>query len=455
MKKIQNWMLAAILVCGIGVFSSCSSDDDSAQEQADKNRAEFVGHTRATLKLLAENLHFKSWPNMNAFLSYFNETILSNKNYNKELSKLFFQKISDSVKPVEAGSDLEAMGFQYQATIDLTNFNYQLTVDNGTTFNVEPSEDFRIKMYDAESNVNYDLLFQASGSAMPLLNRALSTNTQAVIVLVPQQFKFVLSNDSDGKMRPWLTGTFNSSMKKSQERSYYDIVEDELTIEGQTVTGHAGQVTKFTIKQDPATRKAYNDFSFVLNGKQMVNLSLTASNVTGKKEFSKLNSNGGILDLLTVALDGNNLDEAKFTLLDDLTTTMRISDMHKLLQLEEEYRAAGRNHADQATIEQYTQQFNELAKAEITCKGINQTIPMKLLTAQVGVDSWVLYGFKFADDTDYVPLNELVDAESMQYATNIVDHAVEPMRQGIVVVRQMQQYLQSFISNFRQQQQNP
>jgi len=173
-------MLAAILVCGIGVFSSCSSDDDSAQEQADKNRAEFVGHTRATLKLLAENLHFKSWPNMNAFLSYFNETILVNKNYNKELSKLFFQKISDSVKPVEAGSDLEAMGFQYQATIDLTNFNYQLTVDNGTTFNVEPSEDFRIKMYDAESNVNYDLLFQASGSAMPLLSSATSDSSNRI-----------------------------------------------------------------------------------------------------------------------------------------------------------------------------------------------------------------------------------------------------------------------------------
>jgi len=72
------------------------------------------------------------------------------------------------------------MGFQYQATIDLTNFNYQLTVDNGTTFNVEPSEDFRIKMYDAESNVNYDLLFQASGSAMPLLSSATSDSSNRI-----------------------------------------------------------------------------------------------------------------------------------------------------------------------------------------------------------------------------------------------------------------------------------
>ncbi len=458
MKKIQNWMLAAILICGIGIFTSCSSDDESAQEQADKNRAVFIEHTRATLKDLAENLHFKSWPNMNAFLQYFNKTVLLNENYNKELSKLFNQKISESIKPVEAGSDLEAMGYQNQATIDLTNFNYQLTVDNGTTFNVEPSEELRIKMYDAEKNVNFDLLFQASGATMPLLSRTLSKNGRAVIILVPQQFKFVLSNDSDGKMRPWLTGTFNNRMNKSQERSYYDIAEDEWTIDGQTVTGHAGQVVTFTIKQDPTTHKAYNSFNFVLNGRQMIDMSLTASNVTGNKDFPTLDYSSGILDLLAVAIDGNNIDEAKLTLLDDLTTTMSISDMSKLLRLEKEYRKAGRNYADKATIEQYTQQFNELAKAEITCKGINQTIPMRLLTAKVGLDWWALYGFKFADNTDYVPLNELIDEESMQYVTNIADHSVEPMEQGVIVVRQLLQYLQNFVNGFKQQQgqqQNP
>ena len=83
---------------------------------------------------------------------------------------------------------------------------------------------------------------------------------------------------------------------------------------------------------------------------------------------------------------------------------------------------------------------------------------MRLLTAKVGLDWWALYGFKFADNTDYVPLNELVDAESMQYVTNIADHSVEPMEQGVIVVRQLLQYLQNFVNGFKQQQgqqQNP
>ncbi len=63
MKRIMNWVLAATFICGAGVFTSCSNDtsDNPAQEQAKKNRKEFVEHTRATMKNLAENLNFTSW----------------------------------------------------------------------------------------------------------------------------------------------------------------------------------------------------------------------------------------------------------------------------------------------------------------------------------------------------------------------------------------------------------
>ena len=30
MKKIMNWMLAAILICGVSVFTACTSNKDTA-----------------------------------------------------------------------------------------------------------------------------------------------------------------------------------------------------------------------------------------------------------------------------------------------------------------------------------------------------------------------------------------------------------------------------------------
>ena len=64
MKKMMNWVLVATLcICGTGVVTSCTTDssDNPSEEQAKSNRKEFIQHTRATLKDLAENLNFRSW----------------------------------------------------------------------------------------------------------------------------------------------------------------------------------------------------------------------------------------------------------------------------------------------------------------------------------------------------------------------------------------------------------
>lgn len=450
MKKILSWVFAATLICGTGAFTACSDDDNtSSAEQAAKNREAFVAHSRATLKDLAQNLKFKSWPKMNSFLLYFNEAILLNKSYNGEMVDILKQKVAESTKPVEAGSDLAALGYTEQATIDLSNFNYLVTVSDAKTFNIEESQDFRFKIYNPKTKVNIDILFEGTGTATPVLSKSLSTPTLAVIVLVPQQFKFVLSNDSDGKMRPWLTGTYNNNLELAAGRSFIDITQDKWTMTGNTVTGHGGQVTDFTIIQDPVTHKAYNEFSFVLNGRKMIDISSESSNTTGQKIIEKLTPTSSALDLLVAMLDGNNIDAATITFLDDITTTMSISDMSKLLQIEEEYRAAGRSSADQQTIEKYTQQFNELVSAKMTCKGVNQVIPMRLVTTQVGVDWWALYGFKFEGSDEYVSLKDLLDQESLEYFINIVDHSTGPMEQGILVVRQLFQFMQSLVTGYQ------
>ncbi|KWW26356.1 MAG: hypothetical protein F083_3306, partial [bacterium F083] len=143
-------------------------------------------------------------------------------------------------------------------------------------------------------------------------------------------------------------------------------------------------------------------------------------------DLSQFTSMSSILDVLTAWMATRTLDEAKLTLLDDLTTTLSISDMTKALELVRASASARRNYADEQTIDQYTQQLNALIKAEMTCKGVNQTIPMKLVTTKFGVDYWTMPTFNFADENGYVSLIDLLDAESFAYGINIIDHAAEP-----------------------------
>lgn len=88
----------------------------------------------------------------------------------------------------------------------------------------------------------------------------------------------------------------------------------------------------------------------------------------------------------------------------------------------------------------------------MTCKGVSQTIPMKLVTTKFGVDWWTMPAFNFADENGYVSLVDLLDPESITYGINIIDHAAEPMQQSIIVVRQLLQYVQGLVNGFQQSQ---
>ena len=55
----------------------------------------------------------------------------------------------------------------------------------------------------------------------------------------------------------------------------------------------------------------------------------------------------------------------------------------------------------------------------MTCKGVSQTIPMKLVTTKFGVDYWTMPVFNFLD---------------------------EPMQLSIIVVRQLLQYVQTLFA---------
>ena len=115
---------------------------------------------------------------------------------------------------------------------------------------------------------------------------------------------------------------------------------------------------------------------------------------------------------------------------------------------------ARRNYADQATIEGFTKQLNGLVKGVMSSKGVTQEIPMNLATTKIGVDYWAVPALKFADEQGYVPLTDMLEKESIEYGFNIIDHAVEPMQQSIITVRQLLQFIQTYISQMRNSQAN-
>ena len=468
MKKLMNWVLAATMICGASVFTSCTEGSDNPAPENAKDRKEFIKHTRENLKDLAENMNFASWAVANEINQGFNTTVLNNPEFEKAIIPLFIQKIRESVKEVEEGSELAEMGYKQYATIDLTEFNYRFTMkEDGSGFDVEEADDFEMitnaKIPGTNVMLN-KLTLKASGDTYKQIAKRLGDEETAVVILVPSDFAFTMAANNGGDWIEGFKGAFKNNVKMSGESEFMNPKTDGLNITGKLETAlpqlpqtpdkkFPADATDlyFDIANDPVANESSMKFSFVHNDKSMIDMEATA-NYTDKEidltDFSQFTTSGKILDVLVALMSGGKL-EGSLTLNDDLTTAISISDCGKAMQLQHEMAHARRNYADQATIEEYTKQLNELVSAKMTCKGVNQEIPMKMQTEKFGVDYWAMPAFNFADEQGYVPITELLDKESVEYGINIVDHAAEPMAGAIVTVRQLMQFVQTFLMQMR------
>ena len=465
---MMHWVLAATLICGASVFTSCTEGSDNPAPENAKDRKEFIKHTRENLKDLAENLNFRSWEVANKINQEFNTTVLNNPQFEKAIIPLFTQKVRESVKPVEEGSELAEMGYKQYATIDLTDFNYRFTMkDDNSGFDVEEADDFEMIMngYNPRTQQvekgNHKLTLEASGDTYKQLAKRLGNEELAVVILVPSDFVFSIAANVGEKWIEGFKGVFTNAFQMSGESEFINPKTDAIGITGVLTTGvlgspdgqRAADATDlyFDIANDPVANESSMKFSFGHNDKSMIELEATA-NYTDKEidltDFSQFTTSGKILDVLVAMISGSKL-EGTLTLNDDLTSEISINDCGKAMQLQREMAHARRNYADQATIEEYTKQLNELMSAKMTCKGVNQVIPMKLQTEKFGVDYWAMPAFNFADEKGYVSIIDLLDKESVEYGINIIDHAAEPMAGAIVTVRQLLQFVQTFIMQMR------
>ena len=478
MKKIMHWVLAATLVCGASVMTSCTNDasDNPAQEQAKKNRKEFVQHTRQTMKDLAENLNFMSWIGATNMNMLFNQNVLNNPEFNKSVLAAFMQKMQQSVKPVEEGSELAAMGYKMYGTVDFTAFNYRFTMNaESTGFDVEEADDFEVILnglngatQQVESG-NCKLTLKAGGSTSCKFVRSSSLQPGlALVIVMPSEFQFAISDKFSGTWHDSFKGTFSNQVDVAAGHEYAEMARDTWSVNGTVSSNLPGMewmgeirapdaiTLNFSIANNREDNTGDYAFSWEQNGRKMIDLTLKqsrdASGGIANIDLSQFTSASSILDVFAAWLATRSLDEAKLTLLDDLTTTLSISDMTKAMELARASASARRNYADNQTIDQYTQQLNQLIKASMTCKGVNQEIPMRLVTTKLGVDWWTMPAFNFADENGYVSFVDLLDSQSVAYGINIIDHAAEPMQKSLIVVRQLLQYLQGLVSGFQQPQ---
>lgn len=468
-----QWVMAATLICGASVFTACTNDtgDNPSPEQPKKDRAEFIQHTRQNLKELAQNLNFESWNVANNINNNFNRYVLLNSDFEKIISATFIAQAQTTMKTVEEGSELAQMGYKSYGILDFTDFNYRFTInDEGTGFDAEPADDFEMIVH-AFDPVSKEVLpksmkvtLKAGGSSFLCLIKAFSTEDFAVVGKLPTEFEYAISSKASGDWSDVFWGSLNIDCQQSESSEYINRMTDAFNISGivhsflpsDTKNGLMGDATTvtFAIGQDPATKKASIQCELVQNGKDMIKLGGVIKNLNEQPiDFMQLIKAPSLIEAVVAMMAGVSVEEGTVTLLDDLTGSLKISNCAKAIQLVYDMSNARRNYANYQTIEDYTQQLNGLVSASITCKGVNQYIPMRLQTAKIGIDYWAVPAVNFADENGFVPITDMLDKESIEYMVNIADHAAVPMFKSLVTVNQLIRYIRILSGTVKEQQQ--
>ena len=472
-----QWVMAATLVCGASVFTACSSDDDdnnnsgNNETKGGKNRQEFVEHTRANLKSVAENLNFTTINSFNYMNTYLNEYVLLNDEFDKTISRAFGQKIQATLQPFEVPEgvdpadfpDYMQKDFKYVALVDLTDYNYTFTATM-TGFNMAENADeglvVEIPVYGTSETEGVKIVIKGTGDTYELISPRFSNDSVLVMINIPAKYDLSFSVKADGKWTEYLYGTVkNTAVGGKDGPETPDGVKPFMpTADGWNVAldlhsnipGVDATDIYFAIGQDPSTKKAGLKLDYTHNAQKVLNVTATLNNTNGKTDLSKMTSTNSIADVFTAIMAGNDIEDMTLTLLGCLTTNVKVSDCEKVVTLQNEMAEARRNYADQKTIENYVSQLNKLVTSTMSDKTLGQEIPMKLTTTQIGIDYWAVPALKFADETDYVPLTEVLDQKSVEYGLNIVDHAVDPAKDAIIVARQLMQAVQKLQTLFYQ-----
>lgn len=464
MKTMQK-MLAMSLICGGALLTSCSDDssDSSPQApQASKEQTAFVEKTRENLKEIAENLNFNSWKLANELNQQFNERVLNNPETEKVVSEALIGDVMSSLKPVAEDSELGKMGKEYAVTVDLSEFKYRFTMDTKGEFKKEEADNFElvIPAYNPETKKveaeKFKLTLKMSGDKVKIPNDLKVLDALAVVVAAPTDVSFAISTKDNGKWKDFFTGKFKNEFKLKDKSEYFDKMTTAFTVSGEVKASvpafekngtelAADDVTiKFTVGQDPSKHKSTLEFSFVHNDKKIVAISAeNKRDGSDPVDLSSLPNSNSIIDLFAALIEGQSLEGMTITLMDDIEVSVKISDRDELLEAQRAMNEARRSYADESTVDGYTQKMNKLVTASLTAKDLDAKIPMKFETVKFGVDYISMPALIFNKEEGYVPLTELLDQEFVIYGLNIVDHAVDPMAETIVVIRQLMQYFQT------------
>ena len=415
MKKMKYFALSVVFLCGAGLFSACTVENDNpavspTEQEAVDNREVLINHIESDAKTIAENLCTESFNVTSQAYAQLLALIKLDKNFITNM-KTLFSAISDnrlSISAVEKNSELAKMGYLAYVTVNNGGFCAQIIFDGKGGSRLLAADDLEFIFPANVTGIGttlFKLIIKNSDECYQSVSMFNNLKRLACINRLPKSVTMTLNGLIGGQELTLSETLLSLELPQDKDSEFVNFETGSFKIFGKQSTYlNAGDESALDYSLSMEDDKMLFDYGFSRNGMSV--LSCMAEMTLPQKENFLGQMSKNILDIA-------DLQAFTIRILDDLTLTGTISDGAAFAK---EFTPAVKNR-------QLASSADEL---KATVESLNNSCLMQLYTNQMTMPETMKFcivkkdnlytiepGLKDLRNDDFVPVSQLVDRQAI------------------------------------------
>lgn len=429
MKKINNWILGAAILCSAPFITSCVADkhDNPAQPEAVKNREVLLSHIENAAQTMATETGFSSLNTSSQAVSQLMSLLQHDKNFIKNM-KTVLQAVVNSgakavLKPVTTEYELFARGYLAYLSVDGTKLGFKIVFDgkgNGRLAVSDYTEIIFPATVDGIGTTFFKLTIKNDGNFYQAVSDANIPQMKRIglVTHLPKKIIMTLSCLVDDKEVVISTNEIAQELYAGDDAQYVCLDEvNHFKIYGRSLSKNgSGDEGILDINVEVENAEVTFGYNFGANGKNFIASEMTVPQDV-KTSFSSRIEKG--------TSDVKEIKDIKVTLLDDLMLTGDISGESDFMQVFSDW-IMNRNTYAEDVVTAFARQLNSACHLQLSCPNTTKPETIRFCVVKSGDGYTIEPGLQDLNTGEYVPITTLVDAKTREIFMQAFSHSFTP-----------------------------
>ena len=421
MKRIKYYALSAVLLlCGTGLTTSCSVDDNPVapspeEQEAIDNRNELVRHIDSDAKTMADmfdveslNVAAQAYEQLSAMMEGSKDFMTNMKSL---LSIGSMRKAVAGISPVTSGSELAKMGYLMYISVDNSGYGIQVVFDGKGNCRLSTAKNLEFVFPADIKGIGYTLfkvIIKDGGEYYQSVSAANIPNVKGVACVnrFPRSLTMTLTGFIDNKEQTLSETVIGLELPMNENSKFVSLDAKSFNITGQQHSYSA------------SGKESTLDFSLNNNNGNMAlsyGYACDGTSIVDCVALMRIKQQSGFIGQMSGdALNVADINSVAIRILNDLTLSGTISGGDTFSQ---NFASAIKNRqqvSSQDALAGIVESLNQSTDLQLSCMQITKAEVMKFCVTEKDKHYIIEPALKDLNSDKFIPISDIVDAQTME-----------------------------------------